>query len=194
MSLDDPAKVRDTLTKVVLPLVTQLNNTAPIQYIAVKWILVLLQKYRRMLASEVSIFFLKCDDPLYMKLVKQKGPVITLYMGLGRWNQRHRCRMWSRKIQSGREKQKRLTRVTNRREEGRSIIGFEMEVRGHQITCLNHAISMFEQHCKADQTTPQSHSLSAFFQEELNRIVKLIENKVFDFVVNDPCSVVLLSH
>jgi vesicle coat complex subunit len=61
---DDPAKVRDTPTKVVLHLVTQLNNTAPIQYIAVKSILVLLQKYRRMLASEVSIFFCKCGDSL----------------------------------------------------------------------------------------------------------------------------------
>jgi hypothetical protein len=68
--VDDQAKVRDTLTKVVLPLVTQLNNTAPVQFTAVKTILVLLQKYRRMLASEVSIFFCKFDDPLYIKLAK----------------------------------------------------------------------------------------------------------------------------
>jgi hypothetical protein len=68
--LDDQAKVRETLTKIVLPLVTLLNNSAPIQYIAVKSILILLQKYRRMLASEVSIFFCKFDDPLYMKMAK----------------------------------------------------------------------------------------------------------------------------
>ncbi|OHT17575.1 Adaptin N terminal region family protein [Tritrichomonas foetus] len=70
MFIDDQAKVRDTLHKVVLPLVTLLNNSAPIQYIAVKSILVLLQNYKRMLSSEVSIFFCKYDDPLYMKLAK----------------------------------------------------------------------------------------------------------------------------
>lgn len=70
MFIDDQAKIRDTLSKVVLPLVTLLNNTAPIQYIAVKSILILLQNYKRMLSSEVSIFFCKYDDPLYMKLAK----------------------------------------------------------------------------------------------------------------------------
>lgn len=68
--VDDQAKVRDTLTKIVFPLVTLLNNSHPIQYIAVKSILILLQSYKRMLSSEVSIFFCKYDDPLYMKLVK----------------------------------------------------------------------------------------------------------------------------
>ncbi|KAH0790090.1 Adaptin N terminal region family protein [Histomonas meleagridis] len=68
--IDDQAKVRDTLSKVVLPLVTLLNNSAPIQYISVKSILILLQNYKRMLSSEVSIFFCKYDDPLYMKLAK----------------------------------------------------------------------------------------------------------------------------
>ena len=68
--IDDQAKVRDTLTKIVFPLVTLLNNSHPIQYIAVKSILILLQNYKRMLSSEVSIFFCKYDDPLYMKLVK----------------------------------------------------------------------------------------------------------------------------
>ncbi|KAK8887195.1 hypothetical protein M9Y10_038233 [Tritrichomonas musculus] len=70
MFIDDQAKVRDTLSKVVLPLVTLLNNSAPIQYIAIKSILILLQNYKRMLSSEVSIFFCKYDDPLYMKLAK----------------------------------------------------------------------------------------------------------------------------
>lgn len=68
--VDDQAKVRDTLSKVVLPLVTLLNSSAPIQYIAVKSILVLLQHYKRMLSTEVTIFFCKYDDPLYMKLAK----------------------------------------------------------------------------------------------------------------------------
>jgi vesicle coat complex subunit len=75
--VDDHLKVRDTVTKVVLPLVTQLNNSAPVQYTAVKSILILLQKYRRMLASEVSIFFCKFDDPLYMKLAKLDA-ILTL--------------------------------------------------------------------------------------------------------------------
>lgn len=70
LHIDDQAKVRDTLSKVVLPLVTLLNNTAPIQYVAVKSILILLQNYKRMLSSEVNIFFCKFDDPLYMKLIK----------------------------------------------------------------------------------------------------------------------------
>jgi hypothetical protein len=70
MYIDDPAKVRETLNRVALPLVTLLNNTAPIQYVAVKSILILLQNYRRMLSSEVSIFFCKFDDPTYMKLAK----------------------------------------------------------------------------------------------------------------------------
>jgi len=68
--VDDQARVRDTLSKVVLPLVTRLNSAAPIQFIAVKSILVLLQTSRRMLSGEVSIFFCKYDDPLYMKLAK----------------------------------------------------------------------------------------------------------------------------
>ncbi|OHT13390.1 Adaptin N terminal region family protein [Tritrichomonas foetus] len=67
---DDQAKIRDTLSKVVLPLVTLLNNSPPVQYIAIKSILILLQNYKRMLSSEVSIFFCKYDDPLYMKLAK----------------------------------------------------------------------------------------------------------------------------
>jgi hypothetical protein len=68
--VDDQAKVRETLTKIVLPLVTLLNNSPPVQFVGVKSILILLQKYRRMLASEVSIFFCKYDDPLYMKMAK----------------------------------------------------------------------------------------------------------------------------
>jgi AP-1 complex subunit beta-1 len=70
MYVDDPAKIRETLNRVALPLVTLLNNTAPIQYVAVKSILILLQNYRRMLSSEVSIFFCKFDDPSYIKLAK----------------------------------------------------------------------------------------------------------------------------
>ena len=70
MFVDDQAKVRDTLSKVVLPLVTLLNGSSPIQYIAVKSILVLLQHYKRMLSTEVTIFFCKYDDPLYIKLAK----------------------------------------------------------------------------------------------------------------------------
>jgi len=68
--VEDQQKIRETLTKVVLPLVTLLNNSAPIQYIALKSILVLLRHYKRMLSSEVTIFFCKFDDPLYMKLAK----------------------------------------------------------------------------------------------------------------------------
>lgn len=70
MFVDDQAKVRDTLSKVVLPLVTLLNGSSPIQYIAVKSILLLLQNYKRMLSTEVTIFFCKYDDPLYIKLAK----------------------------------------------------------------------------------------------------------------------------
>ena len=70
MFVQDPSKIRETLTRVSLPLVTLLNNTAPIQYVAVKSILILLQHYKRMLSSEVTIFFCKFDDPLYMKLAK----------------------------------------------------------------------------------------------------------------------------
>ena len=70
MFVDDQARVRDNLTKVVQPLVTLLNGTAPIQYVAIKSILVLLQHYKRMLSSEVNLFFCKFDDPLYMKMTK----------------------------------------------------------------------------------------------------------------------------
>ena len=70
MYIDDQGKVKETLNRVALPLVTLLNNTAPIQYVAVKSILILLQNYRRLLSSEVSIFFCKFDDPTYMKLAK----------------------------------------------------------------------------------------------------------------------------
>ncbi|EAY19522.1 Adaptin N terminal region family protein [Trichomonas vaginalis G3] len=68
--IDDPSKVRETLTRVALPLVTLLNNTAPVQYAAIKSILILLQHYRRLFSSEVSIFFCKFDDPPYIKLAK----------------------------------------------------------------------------------------------------------------------------
>lgn len=66
----DPAKVRETLTRLALPLVTLLNNSHPIQYTAIKSILILLQHYRRLFSSEVSIFFCKFDDPPYIKLAK----------------------------------------------------------------------------------------------------------------------------
>lgn len=68
--IDDPSKVRETLTRVALPLVTLLNNTAPVQYAAIKSILILLQHYKRLFSSEVSIFFCKFDDPPYIKLAK----------------------------------------------------------------------------------------------------------------------------
>lgn len=68
--VDDNSKIMETLTRIALPLLSLMNNTAPIQYTTVKSILVLLQNYRRMFSSEVSLFFCKFDDPLYMKLAK----------------------------------------------------------------------------------------------------------------------------
>lgn len=63
--IDDQSKIRDTLSKIVQPLVSLLNHSIPIQYVSLKSILILLQHYRKMLSNEVSIFFCKYDDPIF---------------------------------------------------------------------------------------------------------------------------------
>lgn len=66
----EEAKIRSTLSKVVLPLVSLMNNIYTVQFISLRAIYLLLQNFTNILSSEVSIFFCKYDDPTYLKLAK----------------------------------------------------------------------------------------------------------------------------
>ncbi|EPB81371.1 hypothetical protein HMPREF1544_11920 [Mucor circinelloides 1006PhL] len=56
--------------KMAPPLVTLLSNPPEFQYIALRNISIVLQKYPQVLSNEIRVFFCKYNDPLYVKLEK----------------------------------------------------------------------------------------------------------------------------
>ncbi|CAO3651954.1 unnamed protein product [Mucor fragilis] len=56
--------------KMTPPLVTLLSSPPEFQYIALRNISIVLQKYPQVLSSEMRVFFCKYNDPLYVKLEK----------------------------------------------------------------------------------------------------------------------------
>ncbi|KAJ3223250.1 hypothetical protein HK099_001341 [Clydaea vesicula] len=52
------------------PLVTLLHNTPEVQYVTLRNILLILQRYPPFLRNDVKVFFCKYNDPIYVKLTK----------------------------------------------------------------------------------------------------------------------------
>lgn len=67
------------LRKLAAPLVTLLSADAELQYIALRSIRIIVQKYPEVLEQEVKMFFCKYNDPLYVKL--EKLEVIVALVG-----------------------------------------------------------------------------------------------------------------
>ena len=65
---DDNLK-RSMHKKMAPPLVTLLSSEAEIQYVALRNIGLVVQRYPQILAHEVKVFFCKYNDPIYVKMV-----------------------------------------------------------------------------------------------------------------------------
>lgn len=63
-------KLEELLRKLAAPLVTLLSQRAEVQYVALRNINLILQKYPEVLATEARVFFCKYNDPIYVKLEK----------------------------------------------------------------------------------------------------------------------------
>lgn len=63
-------KREELLRKLAAPLVTLLSQRAEVQYVALRNINLILQKYPEVLATEARVFFCKYNDPIYVKLEK----------------------------------------------------------------------------------------------------------------------------
>jgi vesicle coat complex subunit len=58
------------LRKLAAPLVSLLSQRPEVQYVALRNINLILQKYPEVLASEARVFYCKYNDPIYVKLEK----------------------------------------------------------------------------------------------------------------------------
>jgi AP-2 complex subunit beta-1 len=56
--------------KLAPPLVTLLSHGPEVQYVALRNILLIIQKYPQMLQADIRHFFCKYDEPIYVKLSK----------------------------------------------------------------------------------------------------------------------------
>ena len=63
-------KHEELLRKLAAPLVTLLSQRAEVQYVALRNINLILQKYPEVLATEARVLFCKYNDPIYVKLEK----------------------------------------------------------------------------------------------------------------------------
>jgi AP-2 complex subunit beta-1 len=68
--IEQPELIISTLSKCGPPLVTLLHGQPEMQYIALRNIQLIIQKYRDFLRSEIKVFFCKYNDPIYVKLAK----------------------------------------------------------------------------------------------------------------------------
>jgi hypothetical protein len=65
-----PETQADFLRKLAAPLVTLLSQRPEIQYVALRNVNLILQKYPDILATEARVFYCKYNDPIYVKLEK----------------------------------------------------------------------------------------------------------------------------
>jgi AP-1 complex subunit beta-1 len=70
MTYMDPAAVAPLQRKLAGPLVTLLSAEPEIQYVALRCISLIVQKYPGILSHEVKVFFCKYNDPIYVKTEK----------------------------------------------------------------------------------------------------------------------------
>ncbi|KAI0217421.1 hypothetical protein L0F63_001551 [Massospora cicadina] len=62
--------VQNMLKKLAPPLVTLLSSGPEVQYVALRNILLIIQKLPSILRDEIKVFFCKYNDPIYVKLAK----------------------------------------------------------------------------------------------------------------------------
>ncbi|KAJ9056981.1 hypothetical protein DSO57_1026832 [Entomophthora muscae] len=62
--------VQNMLKKLAPPLVTLLSSGPEVQYVALRNILLIIQKLPSILKDEIKVFFCKYNDPIYVKLAK----------------------------------------------------------------------------------------------------------------------------
>lgn len=65
-----PELTTSVTKKMIPPLVTLLTSHYEIQYVALRNIKLILQKYPELLKNELKVFFCKYNDPIYVKLEK----------------------------------------------------------------------------------------------------------------------------
>eukprot|EP00884_Botryococcus_braunii_P018680 jgi/Botrbrau1/5496/Bobra.27_1s0033.1 len=68
--IDDDNVKKNMLKKMAPPLVTLLSAESEIQYVALRNISLIVQKYPQILAHEVKVFFCKYNDPIFVKMEK----------------------------------------------------------------------------------------------------------------------------
>jgi len=66
----DPEYKDGLLKKIAAPLVTLLSSEPEVQYVALRNINLVAQKYQSYLAEHMKVFFVKYNDPIYVKLEK----------------------------------------------------------------------------------------------------------------------------
>lgn len=62
--------VENYFKKIEAPIVSLLHNKPEIQYVTLRNILLIIQKYPSFLSTQVRVFFCKYNDPIYVKLTK----------------------------------------------------------------------------------------------------------------------------
>ncbi|PVV04470.1 hypothetical protein BB560_001037 [Smittium megazygosporum] len=68
--ISDTSVCQGFINKIIPPLVSLLSNIPEIQYVVLRNISLVLQKYSGLLSKEIRIFFLKYNDPEYIKFEK----------------------------------------------------------------------------------------------------------------------------
>lgn len=68
--VQDAEKVRSVCRKITPPLISLMNSEPEIQYIAIRNINIIIQKWPQIIDKEVRVFFCNFQDPLYVKLEK----------------------------------------------------------------------------------------------------------------------------
>lgn len=68
--MEDESLIRQLERKMGPPLVTLLSSGSEVQYVALRNILLIIQRRPAILQNEVKVFFCKYNDPIYVKLAK----------------------------------------------------------------------------------------------------------------------------
>jgi len=69
-AIQNPDTVQVFVKKLAPPLVTLLSAEAEIQYVALRNINLVIQRYPEILQNEIKVFFCKYNDPIFVKLEK----------------------------------------------------------------------------------------------------------------------------
>jgi len=68
--MSDQNIIKSLCQRLSPPLVTLLSKGPEIQYLALRNVLLILQRYPEVLRSEIRVFFCKYNDPIYVKVTK----------------------------------------------------------------------------------------------------------------------------